>query len=196
MIFILVISSINCSNQKMKMINIEFTEEKPDIFGYTGLHLFSTETENVNGNKKVIITKEAKSVDLYKLYNDLAIFLGNTVNPNPNNYDLRMLAVYGNPKHGKDVSIEFNDKGISDFVGFLNFKDVADVAKLLNDNSLDKEEGVKKYFESLDTDVKEELEMLLDDRIVWELHGYFEPMTKFFNECLKDKNEVVIIANP
>lgn len=187
---------INCSNQKVKMITIEFTEDKPDIFGHTGLHLFSTQTENIDGNKKVIVTKEAKAVDLYKLYNDLAIFLGNTVEPNPNDYDLRRLAVYGNPKHGKNVSIKFNDKGVSNFVGFLDSKDVADVAKFFNDNSLDKEEGVKKYFESLDNDVKEELEMLLDDRIVRELHGYFEPMSIFFNDCLKDKNEVVIIANP
>ena len=177
-------------------INIEFTEEKPIIYGHSGLHLFSTQPETLDGHKNVIITKDANFLDLYKLFNDIAIFLGNTTEPDPHKYNLRTLPVFGNPNHAENAIIEFDDEGISEFVGYLDHKDISEVTNFLNTNQLNKKEYVEKYFNTLDTQVQETLEMLLDDRVIWELHEYLEPMTEFFNDCLKDSAEVVIIMNP
>ncbi|MFT4761533.1 MAG: hypothetical protein ACI9XO_003350 [Paraglaciecola sp.] len=51
------------------------------------------------------------------------------------------------------------------------------------------------YFENLNQEIKEELVMLLDDRIVDELYLYLKSMVNFYKDCLHSQNEMIVIAN-
>lgn len=177
------------------MINIEFAEKKPQYFGFTGVHLYEVKPENINGEKRIVIDEKANAIDLYKLDNDIIIFLSNQVVPFPDENNVKTYPVFGNPKHMGLIKNTTNEKGEYQIVGFLSSDDIKKVDNFLLSNGLDKKENVQEYYNTLDDNVKEELQMLLGNRIVWELHGYFEPMVKFFNECANNNSEIVIMAN-
>lgn len=185
----------SCSNHHSKMIEIEFADEKPEFYGFTGVHLYESESKIFNGEKKIILDEKTNAVDLYKLYQDIIIFLSNQVEPFPDENNVRTFPVFGNPKHMKFIKKLTNENGEYQIVGFLDVADVEKVNNFFNSRGLDKKENIQKYFDTLNDEVKAELKMLLDDRIVWELHEYLESLVKFFNECANNKNEVVIIVN-
>ncbi len=194
-ILLLVISNFSCLNLNSKMIDIEFADEKPEFYGFTGVHLYESNSKIINGEKKIFLDEKTNAVDLYKLYQDIIIFLSNQVEPFPDEKNVKTYPVFGNPKHMKFIKKLTNGNREYQIVGFLDVTDVEKVNSFLNSNGLDKKENVQEYFDTLDNEVKAELEILLDDRIVWELHGYLESLVKFFKECANNKNEVVIISN-
>lgn len=178
------------------IINIDFAKEKHEYYGNTGVQLYAVKSEKIDGETSILIDQNTKAIDLYKLYHDIVIFLSNQVEPFPDENNRKAYPVFGNPKHTKFIKNKKGKNNDYQIVGFLNKEDIEEVGKFFNTNSLEKKENVQQYFESLKEEVKEELHILLADRVVWELHGYLEPMVHFFNECIKSESEVVIIANP
>jgi len=55
-------------------MKIEFKKEKPKYFGYSGVHLYAVQPTYDKNIKSIIVSENAQSATLYKLYNDLAIF--------------------------------------------------------------------------------------------------------------------------
>lgn len=192
----LAILSLSCSNKKGTMIHIQFDEEKPAFYGYTGLHLYGTRAEK-NGSEAIFnISKSAKHVNLYKLYNDLAIFLSNNTKPTTTDNDIRLFAVYGNPQHLNSISQKSKDDEAHHIVGYLNQDDIKALASFLSSNQLDDQAAVQAYFDRLDEPVKEELTLLLSEDAVSELHEYLKEVVTFFQECAQTELEVAIIYYP
>ena len=125
------------------MINIEFTDKKPEYYGFTGIHLYEVKSKDIEGERKIVIDAKANAFDLYKLYNDLAIFLSNQVDPDPREDNLNLYPVFGNPRHLKSIRNSTNDE--YQLVGFLDVNDVRRVSDFLNLNGLDDKENVQKY---------------------------------------------------
>ncbi len=117
------------------------------------------------------------------------------MDPFPEENNVKTYPLWGNPKHMDLIKNATNEDEGYQITGFLDSGDVKKVNSFLISNKLDKLENVQKYYDTLDESIKEVLRMLLDDRVVGELHLYFEPMVKFFNECSSKNSEIVIIAN-
>ncbi|MEO7175928.1 MAG: hypothetical protein ABIV51_08615 [Saprospiraceae bacterium] len=180
---------------KAKLIDIKFNEEKPSFFGDTGLHLYSVNARHDAENIIVEILADAKAFDLYKIYQELAIFLSDKVNPLTSEKDIRTFAIFGNPEHSSAIVNRDDDLEDYQIVGYLDRNDLINLAGFLNSIGFDNQDNAQEYFDSLREEVREELEILLDDSVMEELYLYLEPMLAFYNECILANNEVVIIVN-
>jgi phosphoketolase len=157
--------------------------------------LYAVKSKKVNENLNIELKATAKAVDLYKLYHDLSIFLSNDVEPSMFVKNVKLFPIYGNPDHLKSITNRTNNAEGYQIIGFLNKKDVVEAANFLINNDLDKLASVQTYFDALDSLVKEELKMLLEDETVPHLHSYLQFLVTFFKECKENKSEVIIIAN-
>jgi len=102
---------------------------------------------------------------------------------------------FGNPHNMESIQeTDDTNKGYH-LVGYLNKGDINELIEFIKSNSLDNIEGVKKYYENLNTDVKEELTILLEDRIVNELNSYLQIVIELINKCISDGSEIVLIFN-
>ena len=173
------------------MININFKQDKPKFFGYSGVHLYSVNPSIEKDQKNILVTKDAQAATLYKLHNDLAIFLSNDIVPNPISKNVKTFLCFGNPIHHKNISKSKE----CHIVGYLNKEDIKLLSTFIKSNSLDNIKGVEIYFDKLNDEVKLRLEMLLEDRIVVELNSYLQTATQLVSYCLENNNEIVLIYN-
>lgn len=176
------------------MLIIQLQKTKPEFFGYSGVHLYAVDSVIQNEDRVIEIHEDSDALDLYKLANDIAIFLSNQAYPSTKEKNVKTFPVFGNPDHSTFIENKSNSSEGYHVIGYLSNNDVQQVERFLVSNSLNEKVFVQKYFDKLDKDVKEELEMLLEDRIVNELHTYLERMVRFFKK--NKKKEVVIIHNP
>lgn len=195
LLFIAIICLSGCALKTKFSMNIEFKKEKPKYFGYSGVHLYAVQPTFEKNIKSVIVSENAQSATLYKLYNDLAIFLSNDIAPNPKVSNVKTFISFRNPYNLESIQ-ETNDpnKGYH-LVGYLNKDDISELIEFIKSNSLENIEGVKKYYENLNADVKEELSILLEDRIVNELNSYLQTIIELINKCESDGSEIVLIFN-
>ena len=195
LIFVAIICLSSCALKNKSLMNIEFKKEKPKYFGYSGVHLYAVQPTFDKNIKSVLVSEDAQSATLYKLYNDLAIFLSNEIDPNPKVSNVKTFISFGNPLNMESIQ-EANDpnKGYH-LVGYLNKDDINELSEFIESNSLDNIVGVQKYYENLNADVKEELTILLEDRIVNELNSYLQIVIELINKCESDGSEIVLIFN-
>jgi len=74
LVFIAIICLSSCALKIKPIMKIEFKKEKPKYFGYSGVHLYAVQPTYDKNIKSIIVSENAQSATLYKLYNDLAIF--------------------------------------------------------------------------------------------------------------------------
>ena len=174
------------------MISVTIGQPNPQYFGYTALHLYAVRSTATGSKRAIVIGANSAAIDLHKVYDDLAIFLGNSISYPIHGGDIRYFAILGNPDHLEYLTNE-NDGYM--LVGYLDHADVKKTRDFLLSNRFDDLEHVQRHYDNLSDEVKAHLEMLLDDQAVEDLHAYLETLVEFFDECSTSGNEVVILFN-
>ena len=127
---------------------------------------------------------KSKSVNLYKITQDLSIIFMNTAEPYNNTTTLPYKMLFGNY-----VEKHVGDKVIN---GFVSTADVALICEWIRKFKLDSFAGFSKLYDSLSKEAKKELEDIGADDKKSLFNGYVEPLTQFYSTALKDKNSIVI----
>jgi hypothetical protein len=174
------------------MISVKIDQPHPPFFGYTGLHLYAVRSTSTGSKKVIVIDANSAAIDLYKVYDDLAIFLGNSINYPIHGGDIRYFAILGNPDHHKYL---VNENDGYTLVGYLDHEDVKKTRDFLLSNRFDEIEHVQRHYDNLSDEVKAHLEILLDDQVIEEVHAYLEMLVKFFDESSASGSEIIIIVN-
>ena len=176
----------------MEVINVKFEDPKPKYFGLTGLHLYSVKPIN---NSEIVVKTDANAISHYKVYWDLAIFLSNSLNPNVQKTRVETFSIFGNSIHNEKLQCDIEDDGLQ-IVGYLDKEDIQKLSKFLVDKSLDKMEGIKKYYQNLKPEVKIELEILLDKELFPTLNDYMAQICDFVSNCVQEESNILLINNP
>lgn len=193
-IFAVLLLAFSCTSSSQKMINLQIGTPSPLYFGYSGLHLYAISAQHSAEEIQIELTDENPAVDLYKVYGDIAIFLSNNLEAY-REHNLQTFPVFGNPAHKKLFKeVYFPNQGFQ-VAGYLTVAEVKKVSDFLNAHDLTDKTAVVTYYRKLSEEVKEELEILLDDRVIEELHAYLEPLTKFYAAAAAAGQAVVMIVN-
>lgn len=126
------------------------------------------------------------ALDLYKVYEDLAILLSN----NPDPFDLTEIIEIKSVCGNFVDNLEVGDKNC---VGFLSNYEVININNWIKANQLDSKRGFVKYYNKSSDEVKETLEDYGSD--IDELYDeYFKKLVKFYKLVEKNKNSVVFCS--
>ncbi|MFT4761534.1 MAG: hypothetical protein ACI9XO_003351 [Paraglaciecola sp.] len=120
------------------MIHIKVSENQPQYFGNTGVHLYAVKSMVNESEIHIEVDATSKAIDLYKLYHDLAVFLSNSTDILPMETDVRTFGVYGNSEYFQSIQQKDNEAEGYQIVGYLNQQDVEKTVEFLTTNSLDK----------------------------------------------------------
>lgn len=138
--------------------------------------------EDLSGLEKQM--EKSKSVDLYKVTQDLAIIFLNTADPYSDTSALPYKMLYGNY-----VEKQVGDRIIN---GFLSTSDVSKVSDWMKKYNIDRFEGFSKLYDHLSEESKQALEDIGAEDKKSLFDGYVEPMTKFYFDAVKEGNSIVI----
>jgi len=126
----------------------------------------------------------SKSVDLYKITEDLGIIFMNTTEPFDNTDALPYKALFGN-----HVNVA---AGLKTIGGFLPTSEVSKICDWIKTNTIDHFEGFSKMYDSLSEEAKQQLvEIGADDKKAL-FEGYVNPLTQFYFAALKDHNSIIV----
>jgi hypothetical protein len=127
---------------------------------------------------------KSKSVNLYKITQDLGVIFMNTADPYSDTAALPYKMLFGT----------FVEKQAGDRVvnGFVSTSEVAIICNWIKNNKIDSFEGFSRMYDSLSKEAKQELEDIGADDKKNLFSGYVEPLTKFYFAALKDTNSIVI----
>lgn len=177
------------------MITIQFSENKPQHYGFTGVHLYAS---SLNTDSEITIQENDEAITLYKEYYSILILLSNELDPFPgihNEGNFGTYPIMGNPKHMELLNPIPNDMSEFQLLGYLDQEDIQNVLQFLQEKSLDHKEGISRLYQELSDEVKEQLNMCVGDSIEDILHPYFTDMIQFFTQSIQSKKVVIIISN-
>jgi hypothetical protein len=127
---------------------------------------------------------KSKSVNLYKITQDLGIIFMNTADPYRDVQALPFRMLYGTY-----VEKQAGDRVIN---GFVSTTEVAAICDWIRKNKVDSFEGFAALYDRLSGEAKQALEDIGADSKEGLFKGYVQPLTRFYFAALKDKNAVVI----
>ena len=129
---------------------------------------------------------KSKSVNLYKITEDLGIIFMNTANPYSDTTALPYKILFGNY-----VEKEIDYRVIN---GFLSTKEVVTICDWIKKHNIDIYEGFETMFDNLSNEVKQALEDIGvgADEKKGLFEAYVQPLTQFYFSALKDKNSILL----
>jgi hypothetical protein len=127
---------------------------------------------------------KSKSINLYKITQDLGIIFMNTVDPYNDTAAIPFKLLYGTY-----VEKQVDDRIVNGFVSTL---EVATICDWIKKHKIDHFEGFSKMYDSLSKEAKTELEDIGADDKKSLFTGYVQPLTQFYFAAFKDKNSIVI----
>jgi hypothetical protein len=129
---------------------------------------------------------KSKSVNLYKITEDLGIIFMNTANPYSDTTALPYKILFGNY-----VEKEIDYRVIN---GFLSTKEVVTICDWIKKHNIDIYEGFETMFDNLSKEAKQALEDIGvgADEKKGLFEGYVQPLTQFYFSALKDKNSILL----
>ena len=127
---------------------------------------------------------KSKSVNLYKITQDLGIIFMNTTDPYGNETEMGYKILMGN-----FVGKQVGDRVIN---GFVSTAEVSVICEWIKNNNLDNYEGFEKMYDNLSNEARQELEDIGADGKEGLYKGYVQPLTQFYFSALKDQNSIVI----
>lgn len=142
----------------------------------------SDKIEDLSNLEKQI--DKSKSVNLYKITQDLGIIFMNTADPYSDTAALPYKMLFGTY-----VEKQIGDRVIN---GFVSTTEVATVCDWIKKHKIDNFEGFLKMYGSLSKEAKLELEDIGADDAKNLFNGYVQPLTQFYFAALKDSNSIVI----
>ena len=129
---------------------------------------------------------KSKSVNLYKITEDLGIIFMNTANPYSDTEALPYKILFGNY-----VEKEIGHRVIN---GFVSTTEVVTICDWIKKHNIDSYKGFATMFDNLSEEAKQALEDIgvgADDKKGL-FDGYVQPLTQFYFLALKDKNSIVL----
>jgi hypothetical protein len=129
---------------------------------------------------------KSKSVNLYKIKEDLGIIFMNTANPYSDTTALPYKILFGNY-----VEKEIDYRVIN---GFLSTKEVVTICDWIKKHNIDIYEGFETMFDNLSKEAKQALEDIGvgADEKKGLFEAYVQPLTQFYFSALKDKNSILL----
>jgi len=129
---------------------------------------------------------KSKSVNLYKITEDLGIIFMNTSNPYSDTTALPYKILFGNY-----VEKEIDYRVIN---GFLSTKEVVTICDWIKKHNIDIYEGFETMFDNLSKEAKQALEDIGvgADEKKGLFEAYVQPLTQFYFSALKDKNSILL----
>jgi|SRR5687767_7023165 len=128
---------------------------------------------------------DANSIDLYKMYHDLAIIFTNNVNPYGNIEAPGYKVLFGNPLR---VNVGANEVG-----GFIPTSEVKKLDDWIKSKSLNTPQGFIKMLRQLSPEVINEL-IEIGDHDFMTLYSYVETLAGLYDVAQKENNAVIICA--
>lgn len=127
---------------------------------------------------------KSRSVNLYKITQDLGIIFMNSPDPYSDTKTLPYKMLFGT----------FVEKRVGDRVinGFVPTLEVAAICDWIKKNKLDSYEGFSTLYDNLSKEANQELDNIGADDKKSLFTGYVQPLTQFYFEALKDRNSIVI----
>lgn len=138
--------------------------------------------EDLSGLEKQM--DKSKSVNLYKITQDLGIIFMNTTDPFSNTDALPYKMLFGTY-----VEKQAGDRVIN---GFVPTPQVAVICDWLKEHRVDHFEGFSKMYDHLSKEARQELDDIGAEDKKSLFNGYVLPLTQFYRAALKDKNAIVI----
>jgi hypothetical protein len=181
-----------CGSQKSTVMKVEVSSPGPRYYGETGWHAFGIPSKEAK-RKIFKIDDNSPSAYLYKVSQDIAVFLSNKTDVGLGSYDASSLALFGDATY---VSKPIQQENGSYIVGYLSNKSVKDVHAFFKSSDLDNPEGFVKYSSALSEEVAAYLEMMFADRINEEVQLYVKSLADFYKQCTDENLEVVMIYFP
>jgi hypothetical protein len=129
------------------------------------------------------IMDKRKSVNLYKITQDLGIIFFNKPNPYADTAAIAYKIFYG---HFVEKQVPFGTVN-----GFLPSQEVAAICNWLKSNKLDSFQGFSKMYDKLSSASKKELFDIGADTKEGLYNGYVAPLFKFYFDALRDNNSIV-----
>jgi hypothetical protein len=126
----------------------------------------------------------SKSVNLYKITQDLGIIFMNTADPYTDTSAVPFKMLFGTY-----VEKQVGDRVIN---GFVSTSDVSMICDWIKKHKIDSFEGFSKMYNDLSKEAKQELENIGADDKNNLFNGYVQPLTQFYFSALKNKNSIVI----
>lgn len=142
----------------------------------------AAQVEDLSGLEKQM--DKSKSVNLYKITQDLGIIFMNTADPYADTTALPYKMLFGNY-----VERQVGDRMIN---GFVSTTEVATICNWIRNHKMDSFEGFSKMYDRLSPEAKKELEDIGADDKKHLFDGYAHPLTQFYFAALKDNNSIVI----
>lgn len=127
---------------------------------------------------------KSKSVNLYKITQDLGIILMNTADPYHDMQALPYKMLFG----------AYTERQVGGRVinGFISTTEVAEICKWIKNNKINSFEGFSKLYDNLSKEAKQELENIGAEDKNSLFTGYVQPLTEFYFAAQKDTNSIVI----
>ena len=129
---------------------------------------------------------KSKSVNLYKITEDMGIIFMNTANPYSDTTALPYKMLFGNY-----VEMQVDTRIIN---GFVSTTEVVTICDWIKNHDIDNFEGFAAMFDNLSKEAKQALEDIgvgADD-MKGLFQGYVQSLTQFYFSALKEKNSIVI----
>jgi len=129
---------------------------------------------------------KSKSVNLYKITEDLGIIFMNTANPYSDTAALPYKILFGNYVEKEIVYRVIN--------GFLSTTEVVTICDWIKKHNIDSYEGFETMFDNLSKEAKQALEDIgvSADEKKGLFDAYVQPLTQFYFSALKDKNSILL----
>ena len=128
---------------------------------------------------------DANSIDLYKMYHDLAIIFTNNVNPYGNIEAPGYKVLFGNPLR---LNVGANEVG-----GFIPTSEVKKLDDWIKSKSLNTQQVFIKMVRELSQEVLYEL-METGDNDLMTLYSYVDILTGFYESAKEENNAVIVCA--
>lgn len=127
---------------------------------------------------------KSKSVNLYKVTQDLGIILMNTADPYSDTNTLPYKMLFGN----------FVEKQVGDRVinGFVSTMEVSTICEWIKKHRVDSYDGFSKLYNNLSKEAKQELNDIGADDKKSLFNGYVQPLVHFYFSALKESNSIII----
>lgn len=135
--------------------------------------------------EKQLESETAESIDLYKMYHDLAIILANDTNPYNNIHSIPYKVLFGIQTRG--------NAGSNEIGGFIPPSMVKEINEWIIERNLSSFRGFYNMYTALNDDVKEEL-LNIDSPPPEELFAYIHELAGFYQSAFEGGNSILICA--
>ncbi len=173
-------------------MEIQIGDPAPRYYGETGWHAFGVSKKDAE-SKVFYLDEKSPKAYLYKVSQDIAVYLSNKIGVKQGSYEAAELAIFGDAAYVSQP-IQLDDGAF--IVGYLSHKNVKVVSTFLSAERFNSVKGRAAYYSDLDKEVQDYMVLMFDDRLTEEVGAYVKSLTNFYKNCAAKNMDVVILYFP